>query len=88
MSTELEDGWLKSDEATRPGIDGGSFIAWAEETHALAQTVWNIRPADDLLEDRYLGDVLPIIDRQLGVAGLRLAKVLNIAFSSRDCPVR
>ena len=84
----LEDGWLKSAEATRPGIDGGSLVAWAEETHALAQTVWNIRPADDLLEDRYLRDVLPILDRQLGVAGLRLAKFLNDAFSSRDCPVR
>jgi hypothetical protein len=84
----LEDGWLKSAEATRPGIDGGSLVAWAEETHALAQTVWNIRPADDLLEDRYLRDVLPIFDRQLGVAGLRLAKFLNDAFSSRDCPVR
>ena len=57
--------WLKSAEATRPGIDDGSLIAWAEETHALAQTVWNIRPADDLLEDRYLHDVLPILDRQL-----------------------
>jgi len=40
------------------------------------------------LDDRYLHEVLPILDRQLGVAGLRLAKFLNEAFSSCDCPVR
>lgn len=84
----LEDGWLKSPEAARAGIDGGTFVDWAEETHALAPNVWNIRPADNVLDDRYLRDVQPIIDRQLGVAGLRLAKFLNDAFSSRDCPVR
>jgi nuclease S1 len=56
--------------------------------HALAPAVWNSRPADDVLDDRYLREILPILDRQLGVAGLRLAKFLNEAFSSRDCPVR
>jgi S1/P1 Nuclease len=84
----LEDGWLKSPEATRPGIDGGTFVDWAEETHALAPIVWNGRRADDVLDDRYLREVQPILDRQLGVAGLRLAKFLNEAFNSRDCPVR
>jgi S1/P1 Nuclease len=84
----LENGWLKSPEATRPGIDGGTFVDWAEETHALAPIVWNGRPADDVLDDRYLREVQPILDRQLGVAGLRLAKFLNEAFGSRDCPVR
>ena len=84
----LEDGWLKSAEASRPGIDGGTVVDWAEETHALAPVVWNGRPADDVLDDRYLRDILPILDRQLGVAGLRLAKFLNEAFSSHECPVR
>ena len=84
----LEDGWLKSPEAARPGIDDGTFVDWAEETHALAPIVWNGRPADNVLDDRYLREVQPILDRQLGVAGLRLAKFLNEAFSSRDCPVR
>jgi len=41
-----------------------------------------------VLDDRYLREILPILDRQLGVAGLRLAKFLNEAFSSRDCSVR
>jgi hypothetical protein len=83
----LEGGWLKSAEAAQPGTGGGSFIDWAEETHARAQTVWNLRAADDVLDDKYLRDVLPIMDRQLGVAGLRLAKFLNDAYSARDCPV-
>jgi hypothetical protein len=49
--------------------------------------VWYLRPADDVLDDRYLRDVLPILDRQLGVAGLRLARFLNAAFGSA-CPNR
>ena len=68
----LEDGWLKSAEATRPGIEGGTIVDWVEEMHALAPAVWNSRPADDVLDDRYLREILPILDRQLGVAGLRL----------------
>jgi hypothetical protein len=75
----LEAGWLKSGEALQAGIDGGGPVEWAQETHAFARTVWNARPADSVLDDGYLRDVLPILDRQLGVAGLRLAKFLNDA---------
>jgi hypothetical protein len=32
--------------------------------------------------------VLPILDRQLGIAGLRLARLLNQAYESNQCPVR
>jgi hypothetical protein len=84
----LEDGWLKTPEAkaedpavNHAPIDEKTFIAWAEETHKAAQTVWYGRPADDVLDDRYLRDVLPIMDRQLGIAGLRLARLLNEAAS-------
>jgi len=31
--------------------------------------------------------VLPILDRQLGVAGLRLARFINDAYASDRCPV-
>src|SRR5262249_12215446 len=75
----LEAGWLQSEDAQKPGIDGGTPEQWANETHAFAPIVWNTRPADNVLDDRYLRDVLPILDRQLGVAGLRLAKFLNDA---------
>ena len=87
----LENGWLKSSDAkaedpvaNRAAIDEKTFIAWAEETHRAAQTVWYGRPADDVLDDRYLYDVLPIMDRQLGIAGLRLARFLNEA-AARPC---
>jgi hypothetical protein len=75
----LEDGWLKSDEASKPGIDGGTPEQWANETHAVAPTVWNGRRADNVLDDAYYRAMLPILDRQLGVAGLRLARFLNDA---------
>jgi hypothetical protein len=41
-----------------------------------------------MLDDAYYLDVLPIVDRQLGVAGLRLARVLNDAYASNKCSVR
>lgn len=92
----LENGWLAAspdakaeDPATNhAAIDDSTFIKWAEETHKAAPTVWYLRPADDVLDDRYLRDVLPILDRQLGIAGLRLARFLNQAYESTQCPVR
>jgi hypothetical protein len=82
----LENGWLKTSEAktedpaaNHAPIDERTFIAWAEETHKAAQTVWHGLPADGVLDDRYLREVLPIMDRQLGIAGLRLARFLNSA---------
>jgi hypothetical protein len=92
----LENGWLanspdaKSEDpkTNKTPITDDTFVAWAEETHRAAPTVWYLRPADDVLDDRYLRDVLPIMDRQLGVAGLRLARFLNQTFESTQCPVR
>ena len=88
----LEAGWLTSPEAwaedprKAPALpDADALRKWAEEAHQAAHTVWYLRPADDVLDDRYLRDVLLILDRQLGVAGLRLARFLNAAFGSA-CP--
>jgi hypothetical protein len=75
----LEDGWLTSNEAKKPGIDGGTPEQWANETHSYAPTVWNGRRADNVLDDAYYNAMLPILDRQLGIAGLRLARFLNEA---------
>ena len=90
----LETGWLASPEAQAEdpaknlaAPDADALRKWAEEAHQAAHTVWYLRPADDVLDDRYLRDVLPILDRQLGVAGLRLARFLNAAFGSA-CPSR
>ncbi len=49
--------------------------------------MWNLRPADNVLTDDYLNKVVPVLDRQLGRAGLRLARFLNQAYASRSCPV-
>jgi hypothetical protein len=83
----LDAGWLKSSEAMT-GIDGGTPAGWVEETHGFARTVWDLRPAGDVLDDTYYRNVLPILDRQLGVAGLRLARFLNEAYASNLCPVQ
>jgi len=92
--TRLENGWLKTadarteePDANHAEIDERTFIAWAEESHKVAQTVWRGLSADDVLDDRYLNEVLPIMDRQLGIAGLRLARFLNQA-ASQPCSAR
>jgi S1/P1 Nuclease len=82
----LESRWLKSSDAR--GKDGGTPLQWALETHDVAKTVWHRLPTDHVLDDAYYLDVLPIIDRQLGVAGLRLARFLNEAYASNRCPVK
>jgi hypothetical protein len=81
----LEDGWLASAEARQPATAGGTPIDWALQTHKEAQTVWNERPQDNMLGDDYFQKVLPVLDRQLGRAGLRLARFLNTAFAPGAC---
>jgi acid phosphatase len=82
----LEQGWLAGPEATTAGIDGGSPADWAVETHKAGQAVWALTPANKVLDDAYYEKALPILDRQLGVAGLRLARFLNDAFSQAPAP--
>jgi hypothetical protein len=64
-----------------------NFVRWANETHAVAQQVWRLTPASNILDQRYYDQVLPILDRQLGLAGLRLTRLLQEAFASEQCPV-
>jgi hypothetical protein len=84
---EADNGWLTTAEAQQTGIDGGTPEQWAEETHKAAQTVWALLPENSVLDDAYYRKVSPIISRQLGLAGLRLAKFLNDAYASDRCPV-
>jgi len=84
---ETGNGWLTTAEAQAPGIEGGTPEQWAEETHKAAQAVWSLLPENSVLDDGYYQKVLPILVRQLGVAGLRLAKFLNDAYASNQCPV-
>jgi hypothetical protein len=84
----LESGWLKSGEARTRQAAGGRPVDWALETHAAARTVWNLLPPNRVIDDDYFRKVLPTIDRQLGLAGLRLARFLNEAYGSKACPAR
>ena len=80
------DGWLNSADAKQRNIDNGTPQDWAIETHKAAQAAWNAMPENYVLDDNYFNKALPILDRQLGVAGLRLARFLNEAYASTECP--
>lgn len=84
----LENGLLRSDDFARRAA-GGTPADWAVQTHAVAQQVWNDRlvPPDGTLDDRYYAAVLPLLDRQLALAGVRLAGFLNEAYASSQCEV-
>jgi hypothetical protein len=84
----LETGWLKGGEAQKVGIDGGKAADWAVETHQYAQKVWHLLPQNNEIDDNYYTQVLPVMDRQLGMAGMRLARFLNEIFGSPKCPIR
>ena len=74
----LEGGWLASPEAQAAG--GGTPAAWAEETHKVARSVWDQLPERHVVDDAYYAKVLPSLDQQLGIAGLRLSRLLNEAY--------
>jgi hypothetical protein len=84
----LESGWLQTPAAQAVATDGTGPEQWARQTHVAAQFVWNRKPANDVLDESYYNDVLPTIDRQLGTAGLRLARFLNEAYSPATCPAK
>jgi hypothetical protein len=54
-------------------------VQWAEETHQAARFVWDQLSDGHVVDDTYYAKVLPTLDRQLGLAGLRLARLLNEA---------
>ena len=85
--SRLEDGPLRSPDVQRAAATT-SPAEWANQTHAVAQSVWNdsIFPADGLVDDHYYDAVLPLLDRQLALAGLRLADFLNRAYAAQACP--
>lgn len=87
MADLVEAGWLSSDEAKTPGIDGGTPTEWVDQTHAVAREASKLTPANFVLDEAYLNKARPIVERQLGLAGLRLARFLNEAYASDQCPV-
>jgi hypothetical protein len=71
-----------------PADDRDTPAAWAEESHALARSVayaFARRGSTDsrrpvTLDERYLAAATPVVERQLRLAGVRLARVLNEIF--------
>ena len=57
-------------------------------THSVPSDVWALTPANKVLDDAYYVKILRTLDRQLGVAGLRLARFPNDAYGSAQCPVQ
>ncbi len=74
----LEQGWLKT-EGFQLRVNSESPVDWALQSHALAPLIWNdtLVPRDGTLSDNYYTAVLPILDQQLALAGVRLARFLN-----------
>ena len=82
----LESGWLTSTEAQ--GVDGGTSAKWAQETHRAARYAWERLPESRVVDDAYYAQILPTFDRQLGLAGLRLARFLNELQAPGQCGAR
>jgi hypothetical protein len=74
----LETDWLPAHND--PGLDSRTPVDWALEAHKAARdvVVAGVTMNDHLGAD-YLAAVRPTLDRQLAVAGLRLARTLNEA---------
>lgn len=55
----------------------GDAWSWATESHRLAETVAYAIPADGALGERYFERALPVVRRQLWLAGVRLARLIE-----------
>ncbi|MGO4560089.1 S1/P1 nuclease [Mesorhizobium sp. 2RAF21] len=79
----LETGWLRTADVA--AISAGTTADWANESHRIAVKLIASVPSNIVLDDAYRNENLPLIDQQLGTAGLRLAELLNKAFSTSSC---
>ena len=76
--TRLEEGWLR--RADSAVLRAGGIADWVNESHELAvRHVYAGVERDATLGDDYIAQATPLLDRQLGAAGLRLAALLNDA---------
>src|SRR5262249_38237955 len=79
-------GWLNSSAARGPDPAGDSPENWVNDTHAQAQLVWTkMVPASNVLDQSYYDAALPVLDRQLGLGGLRLARFLDAVLAPGAC---
>src|SRR5262249_19335430 len=78
-ATRLEDKWFPTHDTN--GADGGTPADWANESHKYAQDVAYDLPVGHSLSDSYYKKALDVVDRQLAVGGLRLARLLRETFT-------
>jgi nuclease S1 len=62
-------------------LQAGEPVDWALESHKLAVEVAYQLPEDFKLGDAYYQAGLSVVSRQLGLAGIRLARILNDIFA-------
>jgi hypothetical protein len=80
----LQDNWLPGKDVRQ--LTAGTTVEWTEEAHKAARDVaFKAAMNADLGED-YLTLAQPTVDRQLAVAGLRLARILNEMFADGAKP--
>lgn len=58
-------------------LQDGSIVDWVNETHQLAIKVYDSAEVGEKLSYKYMYDNFGLVQSQLKVAGIRLAKVLN-----------
>lgn len=81
----LEGDWLLKHPEASQTLDP---IAWTLEAHKLAQDMAEGVDNGATLDNAYYDKALPVVDEQLGRAGLRLAAVLNRWLGSAPaCPL-
>jgi hypothetical protein len=80
--SRLENSWFPGRDVS--SLQGGSPAEWAMEAHRLAHDVAYDFPDGGVLGTQYLAKSVPVVDRQLALAGIRLAKLLKEAMAS--CP--
>jgi hypothetical protein len=60
-------------------VASGTSTDWSNESHDLARAAW--LSESGLVDEKYYERQVSVVDERLALAGLRLAAVLNGAFS-------
>ena len=84
--TDLENNWLRGKDIH--ALEDGNPVDWALHAHAAAVNAAYILPEDLRLGKDYYQRATPVVDEQLALAGIRLARVLDEALGhcrERSC---
>jgi nuclease S1 len=76
----LENDWIPRQDISK--LSQGTVVEWVEQSHRAAKEVAYTAPPNANLGEDYVARAVPVLDRQLAVAGLRLARVLNEVFGA------